>query len=231
MNKIKIISLILAVVMILPVLASCGGGAAPVENVTVIFRVPLTDGVDENGETIYQLDENGEIKYEEKFKYDIPTIEPKVEIEVDVTDENFMVVYDENGQAKRELVKAPTVLQAVQEAFTEFEIDYEVHEKGTHITSAFGYTEAERTDAEKGYFDYWECRIKGAGSEQAELSQDGRQSVTRIYTGDVIIFTWTSGYKNREDTTAAQTTSPDDTTGVIHSNDTTSAEDVEDEVA
>ena len=199
MNKIKILCLVLAVILVLPVVASCASNKVT-SAVTITFRVPLTDGVDENGEIIYQTDADGNIKYEDKFKYDLV---------VEGTTEN-----------------KPTVLQAVQEAFLEFELDYELSADGTYIASAFGLTEKERTDSEKGYYDYWECKING------ELSAEGRQSVTEIYQDDDIVFTWTSGYRNRQDTAAVQTTDPnDETTGIIHSDDTTIPVDSDEEVA
>ncbi len=199
MNKIKILCLVLAVILVLPFAAACGSNKVT-SAVTVTFRVPLTDGVDENGEIIYQTDADGNIKYEEKFKYDLT---------VEGTTEN-----------------KPTVLQAVQEAFLEFELDYELSADGTYIASAFGLAEKERTDSEKGYYDYWECKING------ELSAEGRQSVTEIYEGDDIVFTWTSGFRNRQDTAAVVTTDPNaETTGVIHSDDTTIPVDSADEVA
>lgn len=199
MNKIKILCFVLAVILVLPVVASCAGNKVT-SAVTITFRVPLTDGVDENGEIIYQTDADGNIKYEDKFKYDLV---------VEGTTEN-----------------KPTVLQAVQEAFLEFELDYELSADGTYIASAFGLTEKERTDSEKGYYDYWECKING------ELSAEGRQSVTEIYQDDDIVFTWTSGYRNRQDTAAVQTTDPnDETTGIIHSDDTTIPVDSDEEVA
>ena len=198
MNKIKILCLVLAVILVLPVVAACGNNKVT-SSVTVVFQVPKTDGVDDEGETIYVLDEDGNKTYEEKFKYDLT---------VEGTTEN-----------------KPTVLQAVQEAFLEFELDYELSADGTYIASAFGLTEAERTDKENGYYDFWECTINGVTSEE------GRQSVTEIYEGDQIVFTWTSGKKARQDTAAVQTTDPNaETTGVIHSNDTTIAVDSAEEV-
>ena len=199
MNKIKIICLVLAVLLILPAAVACTGNKVT-SAVTITFRVPLTNGVDDDGEIIYQTDDAGNIKYEEKFKYDI--------------------VVEGTTQNK------PTVLQAVQEAFLKFELDYEISADGTYISSAFGLTEKERTDSEKGYYDYWECKING------ELSAEGRQSVTEIYEGDDIVFTWTSGFRNRQDTAAVQTTDPnDETTGIIYSDDTTVPVDSDEEVA
>lgn len=195
MNKIKIFCLVLAVVLVLPLFAACGSNAVTA-NVTVIFRVPITEGVDENGDIIYAVDENGEQKFEEKFKYDLL---------VEGTTEN-----------------KPTVLQAVQESFLEFELDYEVSKDGSYISSAFGLTEQDTADAETGYFSFWECTINGYKSES------GRQSVTEIYEGDEIVFTWTSDSKPRQDTAAVVTTDPNaETTGVIYSDETTIAEDEE----
>ena len=151
MNKIKILCLILAVILVLPVMASCTGNKVT-STVTLKFQVPTEE-----------VDEDGNVKYEVKFTD---------KITVEGTTNN-----------------KPTVLQAVQLAFAEYEIDY-------------------------------------------ELSKDSRQSVTEIYEGDEIVFTWTSDFKNRQDTAAVQTTDPNaDTTGIVHSDDTTVPVDSAEEVA
>ncbi|MBQ3528690.1 MAG: DUF4430 domain-containing protein [Clostridia bacterium] len=188
MNKIKILCLFLAVILVLPVMASCTGSKIT-STVTLTFRVPTEE-----------VDEDGNVKYDVKFTD---------KITVEGTSNN-----------------KPNVLQAVQLAFAEYEIDYELSKDGTYIASAFGLMEQERTDAEKGYFDFWECKING------QLSDAGRQSVTEIYENDEIVFTWTSDYKTRQDTAAVQTTDPNaDTTGIVHSDDTTVPVDSAEEVA
>ena len=188
MNKIKILCLILAVILVLPVMASCTGNKVT-STVTLKFQVPTEE-----------VDEDGNVKYEVKFTD---------KITVEGTTNN-----------------KPTVLQAVQLAFAEYEIDYELSKDSTYLAGAFGLMEQDRTDAEKGYFDFWECKING------ELSAEGRQSVTEIYEGDEIVFTWTSDFKNRQDTAAVQTTDPNaDTTGIVHSDDTTVPVDSAEEVA
>ena len=188
MNKIKILCLVLALVLVLPVVASCGSSKVS-STVTLKFQVPTEE-----------VDENGEVKYDVKFVD---------EITVEGTTQN-----------------KPTVLQAVQLAFAEYEIDYELSKDSTYLAGAFNLMEQERTDSEKGYFDFWECKING------ELSAEGRQSVTEIYEGDEIVFTWTSDFKHRNDTAAVQTTDPNaDTTGIVHSDDTTIPVDSAEEVA
>ena len=56
MNKIKIICLVLAVLLILPAAVACTGNKVT-SAVTITFRVPLTNGVDDDGEIIYQTDD------------------------------------------------------------------------------------------------------------------------------------------------------------------------------
>lgn len=198
MKKLRILCLVLAIILVLPVVASCGAKKVTA-SVTIIFRVPVTEGVGEDGQPIYTLDAEGNKTYKDEFKYNLT---------VEGTTEN-----------------KPTVLQAAQEALLKFEKDYELSKDGTYIASAFGRTEQERLDSEKGYYDFWECTING------QKSDSGRQSVTEIYEGDEIVFTWTSGFKNRLDTAAVETVDSNaETTGVIISDDTTIA-DEEDEVA
>lgn len=199
MNKLRILCLVLAIILVLPVVASCSSNKVTAA-VTIIFRVPVTEGVDKDGQTIYKLDDAGNKTYDEVFKYNLT---------VEGTTEN-----------------KPTVLQAAQEALLKFEKDYELSKDGTYIAAAFDRAEAERLDSEKGYYDYWECTIND------QKSDSGRQSVTEIYEGDKIVYTWTSGFKNRQDTAAVETVDPNaETTGVIFSDDTTVADDAADEVA
>ena len=73
MNKIKIIALILAVLMLLPVIASCGTSKIPAKNVRIIFRVP--EEVDEEGNVI---------SYKDIFKYDIPELGGTTELQENV---------------------------------------------------------------------------------------------------------------------------------------------------
>ena len=123
--------------------------------------------------------------------------------------------YAVNGTTK----ELPTVLSAVEQAFAEYEITYELSDDGTYLASAFDKKQRESSDGETGYFWFWECTING------ELSNTGRQSVTQIYDGDEIVFTWTEGSKAVQTTTAPVTTDPNaETTGVIHSNETTAAQ-------
>ncbi|MBE6587258.1 MAG: DUF4430 domain-containing protein [Ruminococcaceae bacterium] len=219
MNKIKIISLVLAVIMLLPLIAACGTKNDTANNVTIIFRVPEEAGKDEDGNVIYKTDAEGNIVYKDEFKYDIPELKGTTELQENKYDENGRVVTDENGANVTEAMIVPTVLSAVEVAFKKYEKDYELSADKTYVASALGRTEAERTDSEKGYYDYWQCTINGNESDS------GRQSVTRVYSEDVIVFTWTSGFKNRNDTTAESTVDPNaETTGKIDMGDTTLAD-------
>ncbi|MBQ4066742.1 MAG: DUF4430 domain-containing protein [Clostridia bacterium] len=201
MNKIKIVSLILAVLMLLPLVASCGTKTYTAENVTIVFRKPVIDEIktEEEGETVYKTDAEGNIVYEDCCRYDIPVVEATTELREQVTDENGRAVPGEF-----EPILAPTVLAAVETTMKHFEEPYDLSKDGTYVASAFGLTEAERLDAEKGYYDYWHCTINGKESES------GRQSVTQIYSEDEIVFTWTSGFKDRLDVTDEVTEDPAD---------------------
>jgi len=201
MNKIRILCLVLAVVLVLPIVAACTSATVASHNVKIIFRVPKTDGVDENGEVVYVLDADGNKTYDEIFKYDFESIEGT------------------NGNC-------PSALQVAEEALRKFEKDYELTADGHSIAAAFNYKEQEKTDSEKGYFDFWECTVNG------NVSESGRQSEFWVYDNEEVVYTWTSDFRNRLDTTAANTVDPNaETTGVIQSDDTTIADDAEDEIA
>ncbi len=216
MNKIKIICLILAVVMLVPMIASCGTKKDTATNVTIIFRKPVEEGKDEKGNVVYKTDAEGNIVYEEIFKYDIPELEGTTELQEKTYDADGRVVTDANGANVTEAMIVPTVLTAVEVALKKFEKDYELSADKTYVASALGLTEAERVDSEKGYYDYWQCKINDKESDS------GRQSVTRVYSEDVIVFTWTSGFKNRNETTAESTVDPNaETTSAIDLGETT----------
>jgi len=187
MNKIKIVSLVLAVIMLLPAFASCGMEKHTAENVSVVFRVPkMVELEDGTQEISYGAD--GKPEYEIVFTYDIPKLEETVEL-TDAEGNTYM---------------APTVLTAVEVALKKYEKDFDLSADKTYVASAFGYTEKERLDETKGYFDYWKCTIND------QESSEGRQSISRVYTNDKIVFTWTSGVKDRADVTEAVTEDPDD---------------------
>ena len=219
MNKIKIISLILAVLMLLPIIASCGTAKDTATNVTIIFRVPEEEGKDANGNPVYKTDADGNIVYKDLFKYDIPELGGTTELQENVYDADGRVVTNADGSNVTEAMIVPTVLTAVEVALKKYEKDYELSADKTYVASAMGYTEQERVDSEKGYYDYWQCKINDKESDS------GRQSVTRVYSEDVIVFTWTSGFKNRNDTTAESTVDPNaETTGRIDIGETTIAD-------
>ena len=108
----------------------------------------------------------------------------------------------------------PTVLQAAEQALQEYEITYELTSDGASIAGVFGLKEEQWYDENNGYYTQWRCTINGNPSD------DGRQSVTTIYEGDEIVYTWTAGSRPIESTGVAETTDPTDTTGDIPSNTT-----------
>ena len=90
---------------------------------------------------------------------------------------------------------------------------YKLTSDGASIGEVFGLKQDDSSDAERGYYQYWKCTING------EDSSEGRQSVTKIYDNDEIVFTWTEGSQGRRDTTAADadTTDPSaDTTCLLY---------------
>ncbi len=120
----------------------------------------------------------------------------------------------------------PSVLDAAVQVLTEYEKTYELSADGNSLAAAFNMKEQQTEDAEFGYYKYWKCTINGADSGQ------GRQSATKIYKDDVIVFTWTEGKENRLDTTVEETTNPEDyETEVIETEapetEETEAEDIE----
>lgn len=119
--------------------------------------------------------------------------------------------------------KWPNVLQAAEEVLTHFEKDYNVSKDGTYIAEAFGRKQVDTLDKDNGYYSYWACTING------DVSKEGRQSVTKLYDQDVIVFTWTSSSEPRQDTGAAETTDPnDDITSEIPMDETEAPEEEED---
>ena len=177
MKKCKILCMLLAVVLVLPIFASCSSGKVVANNVSLKFVIPAEE-------------EGGD----EDVRFS------KGEIKVEGTKDN-----------------PPTVLQAVEEALQEYEVAYKLTSDGASIGEVFGLKQDDSSDAERGYYQYWKCTING------EDSSEGRQSVTKIYDNDEIVFTWTEGSQGRRDTTAADadTTEPSaDTTGEIPSNTT-----------
>ena len=187
MNKIKIVSLVLAVIMLLPAFASCGMEKHTAENVSVVFRVPkMVELEDGTQEISYGAD--GKPEYEIVFTYDIPKLEETVEL-TDAEGNTYM---------------APTVLTAVEVALKKYEKDFYLSADKTHLAAAFGHTEKEHLDEKWGYFDYWKCTINDV------VYSEDRQSISRVYTNDKIVFTWTREINDRADVTEAVTEDPDD---------------------
>ncbi len=175
MKKCKILCMLLAVVLVLPIFASCSSGKVVANNVSLKFVIPAEE---EGGDD--------DVRF------------TKREMKVEGTKDN-----------------PPTVLQAVEEALQEYEVSYKLTADGASIAEVFGLAQKDSADAEKGYYQYWACTING------EDSSEGRQSVTKIYDDDEIVFTWTEDSRDRQDTVAVETTDPSaDTTGEIPSNTT-----------
>jgi len=157
------------------------------ENVYIEFRVPRTT-YDEYGNKIAVRDEYGNIEYEALFMYNIPKLEKAVEFT------------DDDGNT----YMAPTVLTAVEVALKKYEKDFYLSADKTHLAAAFGHTEKEHLDEKWGYFDYWKCTINDV------VYSEDRQSISRVYTNDKIVFTWTREINDRADVTEAVTEDPDD---------------------
>lgn len=206
MKKVRILSLVLAVVLAVSLLAltSCGSKKYT-ETVSVVFRAPKGEyalmSAKEISAAINAGAKDSDV-YEILFEYDEVTIEGSEE---DPT----------------------TVLKAATTILDQYEIDSELSKDGTYIASVkFDktlYAQQDSVDATTGYYSYWECTIND------ELSNSGRQSVTEVYTGDKIVYTWTSSSQPRQDTAAVEEYDSNlDTTSEIPTDDTTIAqEDVE----
>ncbi|MBE6714461.1 MAG: DUF4430 domain-containing protein [Ruminococcaceae bacterium] len=231
MNKIRILALLLVLVLVFPVLSACGSNKLT-STVSITFRVPNNMM-------------NGNIPADDTTEADTTAADTTVadgttgadSTAADTTtateDEysEYTVLFNlDSFVAEGTQTNPPTVLSAVQAAFSKYEITYDLSKDGTYISSVtlkdVTYAESEEVGAEITYFNFWECTING------KLSSSGRQSETVVYEGDKIVFTWTRDNENRRDTTAVQTVDPNaDTTGEIFSNDTTIADDSAEEVA
>lgn len=181
MKKFRIICLVLAAMLVMPMIASCGNSKV-VSTVSIVFREEVKDG--EGKVTGYE------------------TLLELPELTVEGTESN-----------------KPNVLQAAELALRQFEKDYELSKDKTYIASVFGHTEKDSSDEESGYYSFWDVTIDGKQSDA------GRQSVTEIYEGQEIVYTWTSDSRKRQDTTAVVTTDPNEDTTVAPIDDTTDPED------
>lgn len=197
MKKLRVLCFLMAVILVLPVLASCGAEKVA-STVTITFRIPKdeTKSDKEIAEMIKAGTKEEDI-YENVFEYEV-TVEGTTE-------------------------DVPTVLKAAEQSLTKFEKDYELSADGTYIAGVFDRKEVDKLDSENGYYSYWACTVNG------KESTDGRQSVTPIYTPDVIVFTWTSSSERRQDTAAVEETDPnEDVTSEIPTDETTAVEEEED---
>lgn len=167
MKKLRIICLVLAALLVLPMVASCGGNKV-VSNVTIKFQVPKDD--------------------------------------TDPKDPEYDILFELEFPVEGTTSNKPNVLQAAEEALTKYEKDYELSKDGTYIAAAFDRAESDSADSENGYFNFWDVSING------KRSTEGRQSVTEIYDGDEIVYTWTSDSRPRMDTEAVVTTDPNNET-------------------
>lgn len=188
----KIFCLVLAVILVVPFLASCGKQKFT-ETFTVIFREPKDEYADMTTEQIKELADAGKTD-EELYDYCFKD----ENVKFTGTDEQF------------------TVLNVVEFALQNQEVDYDLSKDQNSVSNVFGHQDKDSVDSEKGYYSYWYCTINGSASA------DGRQSTTPVQGGDVIVYTWTSSYQNRQDTQAVDTTDPnEDTTGNFPVEETT----------
>lgn len=190
MKKTRILCLLLAAILVVPMIVSCSNTIVS-KNVTIKFQVPKEDA---------NADPNAEVEYDTLFEYTLESIEGP------------------NGEN-------PNVLQVAETALKKFEKDYELSKDGTAIASAFERTESQTADATTGYFTFWDVAING------KKSDDGRQSVTYVYDNDVIVYTWTSGSRGREDTDAVVTTDPNNDTTAVNPNEPATTTDPADDLA
>lgn len=145
MKKVRILCLIMAVVFVLPIIASCGGGQKVEANVTVIFRTPKDET--KTAKEISAMLKDG-AKEEEVYETLL-----EFETKVEGTTEEL-----------------PTVLKAAEQVLTHFEKDYVLSKDGTYIAEVFDRKEADSVDSENGYYSYWECTINGEASKDGRQS-------------------------------------------------------------
>ncbi len=125
-------------------------------------------------------------------------------VSTDEEGKEFVHISHPNYPVEGEKGEQPSVLDAAVQLLTEFEKEYELTADGNSLAAAFNYKQADSHDESYGYYTYWKCTING------QDSGEGRQSATKIYGGDVIVFTWTEGQNSRLDTVAVETTNPAD---------------------
>lgn len=224
MNKFRILALVLVLSLVVPVLCACGSEVAT-STVSIVFRVPVEEAASDAEEDTSAADDT--------------TVADGTTAVADTTAADTTTAAGKETQYK-EIIKIdnwtvegnpPSILQAVQTAFAEYEVDYELTKDGHSIASVTvgGVKYAESEEAAKdedgnflNYFNFWECSVNDLNTE------GGRQSTIGVYEGDKIVFTWTRDFEYRQDTTAAESYDENaDTTGEIFTRDTTVAVDTE----
>lgn len=144
MKKVKLLCLILAVILVVPVFASCGAQKVEV-NVTVIFRTPKDET--KTAKELAAMIKDG--AKEEDLYETLLDFETKVE-----------------GTTK----EMPTVLTAAEQVLQKFEKDYVLSKDGTYIAEVFDHKQVDSVDAENGYYSYWACTIDGEASKDGRQS-------------------------------------------------------------
>lgn len=198
MKKVKILSLVMALILVVPVFASCGGSQKVAATVTVIFREPK-DATLIDKEIAEQI-KNGakeEDLYENLLEFET-TVEGTTE-------------------------KMPTVLQAAEQVLTRFEKDYVLSKDGTYIAEVFGHKQVDSVDADNGYYSFWACTINGDVSKDGRQSVTQiYQDDVIMFTWT------SSSEPRQDTGAAETTDPNDDVTSEIPTDDTTVEEDEED---
>lgn len=119
----------------------------------------------------------------------------------------------------------PTALMAAEQVLQKYDKAYSLTSDNNSLASAFDLTNEQTEDATTGYYSYWNCTVNG------QESSSGRQSATAIYGGDVVVFTFTSGSKDREDTVAEETTDPSELETSVIETEPEETEETSDEAA
>lgn len=197
MKKVKMLCLILAVILVVPVFASCGSAQKVEVNVKVVFRTPKDETKTEK--ELSQMIKDGakeEDLYEELLAYDT---------KVEGTTEDM-----------------PTVLKAAEQVLKHFEKEYVLSKDGTYISEAFGHKEVDHVDEENGYYSYWECTIDGEASKDGRQSVTqiyDQQTIVYTWTS--------SSEPRQDTGVAETTDPNEDVTSEIPTDDTTVVEEDE----
>ena len=99
----------------------------------------------------------------------------------------------------------PTALMAAEQVLQKYEQTYSLTDDQSSLYSVTlqgtQYQNEDSHDATTGYYKFWNCTINGENTS-------ARQGSTQIYMGDILVFEYKSGQKDREDVGEVTTEDP-----------------------